>query len=144
MKMLSAMVAVTSAIVLAACSSAPKATRAVDGLLILNDPYPDSFNASENFAVLVARGRCLVYIVESVGEFQPVFPKGTTRAQLDRKLGDLSKPRRVVTGGFDPYSKAIEGLADTKVAKDCPGRPFISAGFSLAPERSVPVGTTKP
>jgi hypothetical protein len=138
------MLAVTTATVLAACSSAPKATRAADGLLILNEPYPDSFNASENFALLVARGRCLVYIVESVGEFQPVFPKGTTRVQLDRKLGDLNKARMVVTGGFDPNSKVIEGLVDTKVAKECPGRPFISAGFSLAPERSVPIGTTKP
>lgn len=122
---------------LAACSS-PSATRALDGLLILDGDYPTTFNAVAGFGILVAKGRCLVYTPKGLGEFQPVFPKGATRADLDRRLGDLAQPRLVTVGGFDPNSEVIENLAQPPVTKECAGTPFILAGFDRPENSNLP------
>jgi hypothetical protein len=114
---------------LAACS--PSATRSPDGLLILNGEFPTTFNASEDRGVLHAKGRCIIYAVEGLGEFQPVFRRGSTRAKLEQELGSLSEPRAVTTGGFEWNDSISKKLAGSDAVKDCPGRPFISNGFEL-------------
>jgi hypothetical protein len=114
---------------LSACS--PSVTRSPDGLLILNGEFPTTFNASENWGVLRAKGRCIIYTVEGLGEFQPVFRKGSTRAKLEKELGSLSEPRAVTTGGFEWNDNISQKLSALDTVKDCPGRPFISNGFKL-------------
>ena len=74
----------------------------------------------------------MIYIAKGLGEFQPVFKKGSTRADLDRRLGGLTEPRDVAVGGFDWRSPVINGLANSTVVKECPGRPFIMAAIDLA------------
>jgi hypothetical protein len=119
------------------CSS-PSVTRSEDGLLILDGEYPKTFNASEGFGVLVAKGSCLVYTAKGLGELQPVFPKGETRADLDRRLGNLDKPRAVTVGGPDPYSAVIKNVAGSPVAKECPGTPFIMSGIHRVENSTLP------
>jgi hypothetical protein len=114
---------------LVACS--PSATRAPDGLLILDGEFPTSFNASENRGILYAEGRCIIFAVKGLGEFQPVFRKSTTRAELERELGTLSVPRDVTTMGLEWNDSTSKKLARSGVVKDCPGHPFISNGFAL-------------
>lgn len=125
-----------SLLTLVACS--PSATRAPDGLLILNDKFPATFNASENRGVLYAKGRCIIYAVEGLGEFQPVFRKGTTRAKLEQELGSLSKHRAVTTMGFEWGDSISKKLAGSDAVKDCPGTPFISNGFELIENIKTP------
>lgn len=125
-----------SLLMLVACS--PSATRSPDGLLILNGEFPTAFNASEDRGVLHAKGRCIIYTVEGLGEFQPVFRKGTTRATLEKELGSLSEPRAVTTGGFEWGDSISKKLAGLDAVKDCPGRPFISNGFQLTANIKVP------
>jgi hypothetical protein len=124
-----------SVFTLMGCS--PSATRSPDGLLIFNGEFPTVFNASENNGVLFGQGRCIVFAVEGVGRFQPVFRKGTTRAALERELGTLSVPRAVTTMGFEWNDSISKQLATSMVVKECPGAPFLSIGFALAGDREV-------
>lgn len=121
---------------LVACS--PSATRSSDGLLILKGEFPTTFNASEDRGVLHAKGRCIIYAVEGLGEFQPVFRKGSTRAKLEKELGNLSEPRAVTTMGFEWTDSISRNLAGSDAVKDCPGRPFISNGFELTANIKAP------
>jgi hypothetical protein len=126
-----------SLMMLAACS--PSATRSPDGLLILNGDFPTTFNASEDRGVLHAKGRCIIYSVDGLGEFQPVFRKGTTRAELEKELGSLSEPRAVTTMGFEWSDSISKNLEGSDAVKDCPGRPFISSGFALTSNIETPL-----
>lgn len=77
-------------------------------------------------------------MVEDLGEFQPIFPRGSTRRELERQLGSLSTPRAVTAGGFDWQDGIAKMVAESDTAKECPGRPFISNGFGLTANFATP------
>lgn len=122
--------ALSAVAALTACS--PPATRSADGLLILSGPYPETFNLNDARGDLTIKGRCVIFIQPGVGQFQPIFPKGWSRARLEQQIGELNKPAAVSVGGFDPHSELAKTVARSEVSRQCPGAGFLFSGIVLA------------
>ena len=137
MKFVGGLVIATILAMVAGCSS-PTVSRSTDGLLILDGDYPTTFNLVLGHGTLKAEGHCLILTFKGLGEFQPVFPKGSTRAELENRLGSLTVPRDVAVGGFDQYGSELEGADKTNEVKECRGKPGTMSGFNLWADEIFP------
>lgn len=117
-----ALASAAACLVLGACAAEP--VRTAEGLLVSEADRAETTDAIELFGQLRQQGPCLILARPGAGVFQPVFRKGATRAQLEKQVGTLDRPREVVVHGFDDRTPAQQGLGTATATRECPGRPF--------------------